>query len=175
MDSTESLKWLKIAANNNDSNAQVFLAGHYYFGKWVKSNIDSSVYWYAKSLKSGSYEALLNLGSIYRNGFGEKKNIDTALNLYEDWIDLNKKNKKFGAENEEILGIIGDIYFEKKDYKKSLANFFLIKYRSDKLSYANYRIGDIYSILKNYNKAFYYLKKSDLPEARMKLKELTNR
>ncbi len=64
---------LKIAAENNISNAQYNLALMYYQGDGVKQDIKKSAHWLEKAAKNGHEKAIQNVGRIYMQLMNFKK------------------------------------------------------------------------------------------------------
>lgn len=175
-DSSEAIKWVKIAANNKHTEAFEDLAQFYRYGLYVKKDIDSSIYWYSKAMEAEYDEAFFDFGKMYEEGKDVVKDLDKALLTYQKLLDIYSQRKWHNSEDVSML--IGDVYFQKKDYQSAIRYYLDISKKISSVksvNYTNYKLGEIYAILQKYNKAFYYLKKSNLPEARMKLKELINR
>ena len=62
--------WTQLAAEEEDSAAQVNLSIAYLFGEGVVRNIDTSMYWLLKALRNGDVGAEYNLGLNYLEGEG---------------------------------------------------------------------------------------------------------
>ena len=172
-DSLESLKWFKIAANNNNAEAQEQLGHHYEIGKVAKTNIDSALYWYSRAIKLEHLEGFYYTGLIYQQGKHVEKDINKALFYYNSCYELSKH--KGYSDYTAALFRIGEIYIEKEDYKNAIKTYKLFESYSSDFGFANYKLGEIYAKLEKYNKAIYYLTKSNKPEAKRKLKEIRNR
>ncbi len=173
-DSLESLKWLKNAANNDDAVAQEELGMQYEFG--IVENIDSALYWFSRAIKLENLDSFLDIGRIYQHGKGVIKDTDKALFYYNSCYELCKrKGKWFHFYTEYPLYRIGEIYMEKGDYKNAIKTYKLFGPDLTGFGFANYKLGEIYAKFEQYNKAIYYLTKSDEPGASKKLKEIRNR
>ncbi len=67
---TQSNYWMQLAAEDEDSAAQVNLSIAYLFGEGVARDIDKSMYWLLKALRNGDIGAEFNLGLNYFKGDG---------------------------------------------------------------------------------------------------------
>jgi TPR repeat protein len=77
-DLDESLKWMEIAANSGDMQAQFYLSKLY----MAKNNISESIKWLKESEKQGYVPAVYRMGYMYENGYGVNKDISEAYSLY---------------------------------------------------------------------------------------------
>lgn len=97
-----AFKPLRVAAENNISNAQYNLALMYYQGDGVKQNIKKSAQWLEKAAKNGHKGAIANIGRIYMQLMDFKK--------ARHWLEINVKN---GDKEAEML--LKEIEAAKKD------------------------------------------------------------
>ena len=74
IDHLESIRWIKLAANNGNRTAQLFLGDTYFEGKNIKQNFVEAKKWYKLSADLGDEDALVALGRIYEKGLGVSKN-----------------------------------------------------------------------------------------------------
>ena len=79
---TQSNYWMRLAAEDEDSAAQVDLSIAYLFGEGVARDIDKSMYWLLKALRNGDVGAEFNLGLNYFEGEG--LTLDKGLGRY--WL-----------------------------------------------------------------------------------------
>ena len=89
--------WLHLAAEEEDTAAQVNLSIAYLFGEGVARNIDKSMYWLLKALRNGDVGAEYNLGLNYLEGEG--LTMDRELGEY--W--LRRAAERGHADARKIL------------------------------------------------------------------------
>ncbi|MEZ8398929.1 tetratricopeptide repeat protein [Vibrio splendidus] len=63
-DIERAIGYLKIAAENNISDAQNEMGSLYWNGVWRKKDVDKSIYWYKKSAKNNNTYGYYNTGRI---------------------------------------------------------------------------------------------------------------
>ena len=91
---SETVKWVRMAADQGLAKAQ-FNMGYFYFnGIGVKRDVEEAVKWWVMSANQGFLEAQLILGSLYENGDGVSKNAAEAIN----WYGLAAKNGSLKAQ-----------------------------------------------------------------------------
>ena len=73
---------MQLAAEDEDSAAQLNLSIAYLFGEGVATNIDTSMHWLLKALRNGDVGAEYNLGLNYFEGEGLA--LDKGLGRY--WL-----------------------------------------------------------------------------------------
>ena len=78
----QSNYWMQLAAEDEDSTAQLNLSIAYLFGEGVATNIDTSMHWLLKALGNGHVGAEYNLGLNYFEGEG--LTLDKGLGRY--WL-----------------------------------------------------------------------------------------
>lgn len=59
---TEAVKWLKKAANQNDTESQMVLGNMYYNGDGVKENKTEAIKWYQKAAENNNSRAQAIVG-----------------------------------------------------------------------------------------------------------------
>jgi hypothetical protein len=88
-----ALKWIRLAADENYSDAENELGILYSSGRAVEKNKEEAFKWYKKAAKHGSPSAMFNLGVCYYNGDGT--NVDDALAFA--WFTLAKESGSTAA------------------------------------------------------------------------------
>ncbi len=76
-----SVKWLKLAANHDDTPSQFELASIYLKGELVKRDLAESAKWLTLAANGGHNKALYMLPEYYLYGIGVKKDIRRASEL----------------------------------------------------------------------------------------------
>ena len=146
-------------AEKGDHEAQFHVGHHYYrLQEFAKAHS-----WWLKSAKQNkSLGSLFNIGNLYLNGWGVKKNIKKALNYFELVISkkiifLPEQKVKW---SELALFLIGKTYFDgilvKRNKKKGL-NYYRLAAKKGNLN-AAYTLASIYGAKENYDlkkKKFY--------------------
>jgi TPR repeat protein len=147
-------------AEKGDHEAQFHVGHHYYrLQEFAKAHS-----WWLKSTKQNkSLGPLFNIGNLYLNGWGVKKNIKKALNYFELVISkkiifLPEQKVKW---SELALFLIGKTYFDgilvKRNKKKGL-NYYHLAAKKGNLN-AAYTLSSIYGAKENYDlkKKIFYL------------------
>jgi TPR repeat protein len=147
-------------AKKGDHEAQFHVGHHYYrLQEFAKAHS-----WWLKSAKQNkSLGPLFNIGNLYLNGWGVKKNIKKALNYFELVISkkiifLPEQKVKW---SELALFLIGKTYFDgilvKRNKKKGL-NYYHLAAKKGNLN-AAYTLSSIYGAKENYDlkKKIFYL------------------
>ena len=99
-DYDESRKWLKIAADNDNAQAQNDLAYLFFNGIGGAINYQAAFALYQKSALHGYQLAQANLGTMYANGLGTEKNREKGY----AWYDIASLNGNDPAmRNKKIL------------------------------------------------------------------------
>ena len=78
----QSSHWAHLAAEEEDSGAQIELFFAYFYGEGVREDRDKAMYWLHKALRNGDVVAEANLGRMYFDGKGLRK--DWELGVY--WL-----------------------------------------------------------------------------------------
>ncbi len=81
----EANKWVAMAAEKNDPNAQFNLGLSYEAGLGVEKDIKRAIYWYEKSAAQGHIIACHNLGVIFQFGSDDERafiNYEKAIEYY---------------------------------------------------------------------------------------------
>jgi TPR repeat protein len=147
-------------AEKGDHEAQFHVGHHYYrLQEFTKANR-----WWLKSAKQNkSLGPLFNIGNLYLNGWGVKRNIKKALHYFELVISkkiifLPEQKVKW---SELALFLIGKTYFDgilvKRNKKKGL-NYYHLAAKKGNLN-AAYTLSHIYGTKEDYNlkKKIFYL------------------
>ncbi|MCI6894181.1 MAG: PEGA domain-containing protein [Bacteroidales bacterium] len=82
-------------AITGDAAAQCDLGECYYYGKSVKKNKESAVYWYRRAADQGYADAQNLLGVCYYKGHGVRKNYEEAVKWYRKAADLGNLSAKY--------------------------------------------------------------------------------
>lgn len=64
----EAFKWIKMAAQQGNAEAECSIAHAYVFGTGVEADYEEAVKWYEKAAEQGCKEAIRELGFAYRTG-----------------------------------------------------------------------------------------------------------
>lgn len=147
-------------AEKGDHEAQFHVGHHYY----RLQEFEKAYSWWLKSAKQNkSLGPLFNIGNLYLNGWGVKKNIKKALNYFELVISkkiifLPEQKVKW---SELALFLIGKTYFDgiliKRNKKKGL-NYYRLAAKKGSLN-AAYTLSQIYGTKEDYDlkKKIFYL------------------
>jgi len=147
-------------AEKGDHEAQ-FHVGHHYYR--LKEFAKAHSWWLKSAKQNKSLGPLFNIGNLYLNGWGVKKNIKKALNYFELVISkkiifLPEQKVKW---SELALFLIGKTYFDgilvKRNKKKGL-NYYHLAAKRGNLN-AAYTLSYIYGTKENYDlkKKIFYL------------------
>ncbi len=154
-------KEILVKAQKGDVDAQLQLAGIYYYGKGVDIDYKKAFYWSNKVAEQNNVAAFFNVGKMYLLGEGTQKN--TEKGLY--WL-------KKGAERGDYLAqlMLGDIYYDglggvKIDKKRGVFWFEIAseQFFEKGVSEIQLKLSFIYDTDKDVldeDKAIYWLKKS---------------
>jgi TPR repeat protein len=77
-----NIEQIKIAAENNNADAQYTLSLYYNYGNVIEKNPAKSIEWLKKSAINGHKYAQYRLGNIYEAGLDTEKNIEEAIKWY---------------------------------------------------------------------------------------------
>jgi TPR repeat protein len=124
-DYKESVKWYRLAAEQEYSRGQSNLGDMYRNGQGVPQDYKESVKWYRLAAKQGLSGAQFNLGIMYKNGVG----VPREENVSKEEIELDDVQK---SEMEK----------KKQDYKESIKWFTKSAEQGD--SKSQYNLGEIY-------------------------------
>ena len=148
-------------AENGDHEAQFHVGHHYYRLQEFKKAYS----WWLKSAKQNkSLGPLFNIGNLYFNGWGVRRNINKALYYFK--LVISKKiifpPEQKVKWKELALFLIGKTYFDGTFVKKNKTKGLNYYQKAAKLGNINaaYMLSSIYSNEENYNlkKKIYYLK-----------------
>lgn len=121
-DYDESLKWFKMAAQQNDAYAQFYIGDIYDI---VYDNFEEAEKWYTKSANNGSMLGIYSLGIFYYNRVEYEKGIEWLKKVSdEDYYLYVKANEIIGECYFKGLGIEQNFeeaikYRKKADYEKN--------------------------------------------------------
>lgn len=97
-DASEAIKWFRKAAEQNNSEAQVYLA-YCYDGGGPEENLAEAIKWYRRAADLNNASAQFNLAACFEFGRGVEKNAEEAARLYRRAADQNN------AEAQASLGL----------------------------------------------------------------------
>jgi TPR repeat protein len=133
----EAFKWYKKAAELKNPLAMYHLA--------LRSDVPKALDLHTEAALAGNIFSMRSLGELYKN-----KNIDTSIEWYTKAANLGDQPSMYG---------LGSIYFEQKEYKKSM--YFLTKLADlgdakalDKLGDLNDKMGNDNESIKYYYRAY---------------------
>jgi TPR repeat protein len=147
-------------AEKGDHEAQFHVGHHYYrLQEFTKAHR----WWFKSAKQNKSLGPLFNIGNLYLNGWGVKRNIKKALHYFELVISkkiifLPEQKVKW---SELALFLIGKTYFDgilvKRNKKKGL-NYYRLAAKKGNLN-AAYTLSYIYGTKEDYNlkKKIFYL------------------
>lgn len=69
-DAAEAAKWLRMAAESGDAEAQHCLGELYYYEEYGVKNLAKAVFWFTKAADNGYVKAMSQLGNMYMTGDG---------------------------------------------------------------------------------------------------------
>ena len=99
-----SFKWIKLAAEQGETEAFLLLGAHYCEGRGTKLDYVQALKWFRKAAELGDMDAQYNVAVCYHLGRGVKKDYQQALEWY-------KKAAKQGDEASiKILQRVGVSY-----------------------------------------------------------------
>lgn len=81
-DYAEAMKWLRLAAEAGNSEAQRGLGNAYWSGEGVEQDYRQAVEWYRRSSESGNRAAQTSLGTAFHLGRGVKTDFVKAVEWY---------------------------------------------------------------------------------------------
>lgn len=93
-DAAKAVYWLRRAAREDQSYAQLLLGKLYAEGKGVAEDPQHAVYWWNKAANADQAEAQYRLGKAWLDGFGVEPNSTRALH----WLNLAAGNGSHDAE-----------------------------------------------------------------------------
>jgi uncharacterized protein len=168
-------KLLDSSALLGNAKAMNALGNLYLKGIAVKKSIESSLYWYNRSIESGYSTACLNAGNIYRLGSGVSQNFIEAAKYYKKGIDLKDANCKnhMAYMYYKGLGVVQDynkafyLFKEAAEIGNENAMYFLgLCYRNGYGVAVNTDIAKrwLQKANKNYNRQALYELNEEIPE-----------
>ncbi len=99
-DRVEAVKWLRKAAVQNDTKAQITLGRCYFTGDGVEKDLAEAVKWIRKAAEHNLAIAQSSLGSFYRNGDGVTKDYVEA---YTWWLLAAAQDDAFAKNSVTTL------------------------------------------------------------------------
>jgi len=86
-DYSEAMEWLRKAADQGNTDAQVRIGVHYVRGLGVPKDYGEAMRWYRKAADQGNALAQYNIGELYENGLGVPKDYGEAMQWYRKAAD----------------------------------------------------------------------------------------
>ena len=100
-DGAESTRWLRIAADNGDTQGQVLLAERYLNGVGVAQDFSEAEKWLLRAAESEDAAALFMLGQLYEEGIHVSEDITKAAMWYRNAAEALSQDElpydEFGA------------------------------------------------------------------------------
>jgi hypothetical protein len=75
----EAVRWVRLAAEQGDADAQFRLGGMYEYGEGFPENVAEAVKWYRLAAEQGHLDGQLKLGIMYAFGEGVPKDAVQAF------------------------------------------------------------------------------------------------
>lgn len=79
-DDAEAVKWLRMAANQDNPIAERYLAEMYFKGRGVPADNDEAAKWLRMAAEQGDAQSQYNLAVLYSQGEGVPRNLKESLN-----------------------------------------------------------------------------------------------
>ncbi len=116
-----SLEWYQKSANNENLNAQKYVAYLYQKGKMLPKDIDKAIYWYERALKNGSKDLNYRLGILYLNSDDKAIDYKKSFNYFYKSLESNKSNSQYAVAYmyHNGFGVKKDISKAKIFYEKA--------------------------------------------------------
>lgn len=80
----EAMSWFRKAAEQNNPDAQHFLANCYNSRRHGDEDAKAAAFWYRKAAEQGEAESQYRLGRCYANGAGVEKDLNEAAHWYRE-------------------------------------------------------------------------------------------
>lgn len=108
---SEAFKWFKMAANSDNSEAQMCLGCCYQKGYGVEIDKNKALKWYLASAKSENVRAMASLGICYHFGYGVEKDMTKAAEWYKKAANKGYSEAlwRYGKRCEKGEGVEKDI------------------------------------------------------------------
>lgn len=124
----EAMKWLQIAAANNNAKAiswigDIYNPSAYGFDTSFGKDITKAMEFYSRAAEMGGYNGMMQLAQIYKyGGHGVSKDIDKSMMYYEKVANMNCNLTKLACRFlAEIYELRGDNSLAREWYKKAAA------------------------------------------------------
>ena len=148
------IKYLRLASNFNDDEAQYFLGKLHYFGKYLPFNSNKIIQYFLLSANQNNINSLYWMGIVYFDNEISKRNIQKAIYYFERASELNHPSAQI---------LLARIYFDNEFVPRDItkAIYYGDLASKNNLVQANMLLGFIYFhgqyVQKNMNKAMHYL------------------
>ncbi len=103
-DFTQSIDWLRLAANAGHTDAEFNLGLHYLKGEQVVKNVTEAYVWFNKAAKKGMPRAQFNLALMYEKGMGTSVDHYRSLKWYKSSAALGNANAQQNLGIKYLLG-----------------------------------------------------------------------
>jgi len=95
----EGFKWIKLAAEQENTEAELYLGNLLYTGEGVEKDFNQSFKWIELAAKGGNSTAQNNLGYYYENGIGVDANLKEAKSWYQLSFNNGYRLAYFGIDD----------------------------------------------------------------------------
>lgn len=130
--------YYRMAAENDQAEAQYVLATMYRTGRGVPQDIDEAVNWYRRAADAGYMLAQFTLGNIYMKGDGVPQDVPAALLLYRQAAAQGNPQAQYN------LGVYYYTAEKDRDYPEAEGWFLLAAKQGE--APAQYALGRLYSL-----------------------------
>jgi TPR repeat protein len=120
-DDVEAMKWLRMAADQDNPMGERFLAEMYFKGRGAPADNMEAAKWLRMAADQGDAQSEHNLGVLYTQGLGVPRNLREAANWMRKAADQNLADAQWalGAFYEAGQGVIPDPIEAAKWYRKA--------------------------------------------------------
>ena len=94
-DSVQAFKWIKLSADQSNSDAQFSVANMYRYGSGVEQNINECVRYYRLSAEQGNSSAQFSLGLMYDCGLGVKRDVNESAIWWQKAAEQGNSNAQY--------------------------------------------------------------------------------
>ena len=121
-DDTEAMKWLRMAADQDNPAGERYLAEMYFKGRGAPADNMEAAKWLRMSADQGDAQSQHNLAALYTQGLGVPKNMKEAANWMRKAADQNLADAQYalGVFYETGQGVIEDPIEAAKWYRKAV-------------------------------------------------------
>ncbi len=119
--SGEATRWLRMAAQQGNSGAQLMLGEIYYKGKCnMPIDNEEALHWFSLSAGKKEPQAFRYLADMYVKNLipSSNDNLETAFQMANEYLTLKKGNLQ--KSDAPLYKIMGDIYLQREDYTNAI-------------------------------------------------------